>query len=134
MQELTEQQLIDGNERTIFQNIKRDLNTLGFYANHIELIINPEGDVEYSVDLDIDGGYPVINTTISGKGTLYDYIIDPVLDDASLFDRVLVVVKTYILERLWDIVGENRLLVEEGKIGAKFEYYAINDSLKGWLI
>lgn len=134
MQELTEQQLKDGNERTIFQTINSELNTIGFYADRIKLTINPEGNVDYSIDLTIDGGYPLDNTSISGEGNLYGYSLEPVIDNASLFDKVLYEVKRYIFDRLWDIVGENRLLVEEGKIGAEFEYYASTNSLKGWLI
>lgn len=134
MQEMTEQQLIDGNERTIFQTINKSLNTIGFYADRIELTINPECDVDYDIDLTIDGGYPMDNTNISGKGTIYAYVLEPLDSNANLFDKVLREVKRYILDRLWDIVGENRLLIEEGKIGAKFAYDAITNSLKGWLI
>lgn len=134
MQEMTEQQLMDGNERVIFQTINHKLNTIGFYADRIELVINPECDVDYNIDLTIDGGYPVDNTNISGKGTIYAYTLEPLKVNASLFDRTLNEVKKYILDRLWDIVGENRLLVEEGKIGAKFAYDATTNNLKGWLI
>ena len=132
MRELTEQQLIDGNERTIFQTINKGLSSIRFYLTSIELTINPECDVEYSIKLvAINGGYPI---TVSGKGTIYAYVLDPVDTNASLFDKVLYEVKKYILDRLWDIVGENRLLVEEGKIGVKFEYDVTTDGLSGWLI
>lgn len=44
MQELTEQQLKDGNERIIFQTINKDLSSIRFYPISIDLTINPEGE------------------------------------------------------------------------------------------
>ena len=132
MQELTEQQLIDGNERVIFQTINKELSSIRFYPISIDLTINPECDVEASIKLvAINGGYPI---TISSKGTIYAYALEPLEENASLYDKVLYKVKKYILDRLWNIVGENRLLVEKGKIGVKFAYDATTNNLKGWLI
>lgn len=132
MRELTEQQLKDGNERIIFQTINKGLSSIRFYLISIDLTINPECDVEANIKLVAINGGDLI--TLESNGTIYAYVLDPLDINASLFDKVLYEVKKYILDRLWDIVGENRLLVEEGKIGVKFEYDATTNSLKGWLI
>ena len=132
MQELTEQQLKDGNERIIFQTINRELSSIRFYPISINLTINPECNVEASIKLvAINGGYPI---TLESNGTIYAYALEPLEENASLLDKVLYEVKKYILDKLWDIVGENRLLVEEGRIGVKFAYEATTNNLKGWLI
>lgn len=129
---MTEQQLIDGNERVIFRNIQTTLNKVGFYISNIELTIDPDGIVSYSIDLTL--GVESASGLIDGEGTLYNYNLEPLDSNANFLDSILYVTKKYILDRLWDIVGENKLLVEEGKIGAKFIYDATTNSLKGWLI